>query len=245
MKIFVPSRGRFDAPKNGVGKICPDATWIVSESEKDDYKVPAKRKIVVPDDRQLHTEKCNFVLENFDAEKEPVVIIDDDITSCVCMVGRKSRRYTDPKTIRAILESTAIVSREAGAKLFAFWPNLPNPTFFHANKFINFKILCCRPWGVHSNDLRMDESLVVHTDFDFTMQHLLKNRYVWADTRFYFEEKYRGQKYEKGGLQMVRTSEVEAEAQKKLKKKWGGCIRLSKKGGIRTETFAIAVNRKQ
>lgn len=245
VKTIIASRGRPWAVDEGAGAMFPDAIWVLCESEAKDYNVPEKNKLIHSDDKPLQTQKLNLAMRTF--KTGTLLLVDDDCIGCFCLVGRKSRKITRPSEIMNIITSTAIVSKEAGCKLFGFRP-IANPisgsySSYAANAFVNFKAPIFPPMGVHSRDIFFDENLASHDDLDFTMRHLLKHRIIWCDNRFHFLQK--GVAQTKGGLMNVRTEEQETREKDILEKRWGRHLRMEKKKGVRMESASILVSRKQ
>ena len=81
--------------------------------------------------------------------------------------------------------------------------------------------------GVIGKSIRYDRSLTYGEDIDLTMKHLLRNRIVYIDNRFYFDF---GKAWgNQGGLQGIRTSEIETRDRARLQRRWGRYVRLGER----------------
>jgi len=92
-------------------KLFPSATLVVPESEAADY---AAIRSNAPRSR-MPSRAClpvrNWILSHFQADA--IVMLDDDITACVCMVSLRCRKLSPDETL-AMLTNTAWCARGAG-----------------------------------------------------------------------------------------------------------------------------------
>lgn len=220
LDIIIPSRGRAYIAEE-THKRLPSAVWVVPESQADQYKSTGVNVVVCPDDVDGHngiSKKRQWILDNLGGPKKSIVMIDDDLDFVRMNVGKKTRKTKDPDEIRAILESTALVSKEAGSYAFGFGMTA-NPLYFWPHFPFIFASPMCGVIGQHHNDIRFDSNIKSREDFDYSLQIFLKKRFIWIDNRFFF---YFGKMFQnRGGLQSIRTRDGDDADLAYLKKKWG------------------------
>ena len=71
----------------------------------------------------------NWIVQRF--TEEAIVMLDDDITACVCMVSLRCRKLSPDETL-AMLENSAYCARGAGARLFG-WHQRSDPRLLQRN----------------------------------------------------------------------------------------------------------------
>ena len=87
------------------------------ESEVEQYRHTALEIRTIPDEVAGISAVRNWVLRHFD--EDAIVMLDDDISACVCMVSLRCRRLS-PEEALAMLENSAWCARGAGARLFGW-----------------------------------------------------------------------------------------------------------------------------
>ena len=74
----------------------------------------------------------NWILRHF--TEDAIVMLDDDITACVCMVSLRCRKLSTDETL-AMLENSAYCARGAGARLFG-WHQRSDPRLLAAQRSV-------------------------------------------------------------------------------------------------------------
>jgi hypothetical protein len=84
--------------------------------------------------------------------------------------------------------------------------------------------LCAGCFGIIGRKIGFDTNLLIRQDVDLTLQVLNDYRIIFADMRFYFD--FGGVGEGKGGLQGIRSSEIQDTTDAYLKNKWGDSVDL-------------------
>jgi hypothetical protein len=130
-----------------------------------------------------------------------------------------------PSSQRIIFNSVQICV-DLGIQRFG-WSRSPNPALTLGHDPIRFCAPCMGAVGVIGKHIRYDRSLTYGEDVDFTLKHILRNRIVYIDNRFYF---HFGKAWgNRGGLQGIRTNEIESSDRLRLQQRWGRYVRLGEK----------------
>ena len=184
LRLVIMSRSR---PRSiNSHRLFPSATLLVPESELTDYAHVALEKVTIPDDVTGVSAVRNWILRRF--TEDAIVMLDDDITACVCMVSLRCRKLSTDETL-AMLENSAYCARGAGARLFG-WHQRSDPRLLQRND----------PFGVHhwvggavgvvrdanGGVPKWDELLKCKCDIDATLEELMVMRLVWNEARFCF-----------------------------------------------------------
>ena len=165
----------------------------------------------------------NWTLRRF--PEEAVVMLDDDISACVCMVSLRCRRLSPEETL-AMVGNTAWCARGAGARLFG-WHQRSDPRLlqrndpFGVNHWVGGAVGVVR--GPDGSVPRWDELLKCKCDIDATLQELLDNRLVWNEARFCFVQE---RDKNLGGNSLFRSAGRIAAEKRHLKRKWQAHIRF-------------------
>ena len=116
------------------------------------------------------------------------LMLDDDISACVCMVSLRCRKLSIAETI-AMLENSAWCARGAGARLFG-WHQRSDPRLLQRNDPFGVNHWVGGAVGVVRDENggvpKWDELLKCKCDIDATLQELMDNRLVWNEARFCF-----------------------------------------------------------
>ena len=218
MRVVVPSKGRSQTIRKHTLALFPDATVLVDEAEADEYaKVVDAGSLLTHAGLTPVVRILNWVLDN--VHDDVVVIVDDDVTALVAMVGWRPRRYHEPDVARQVLESAAQCTIDAGLGLFGFNQNL-NPLYFQ-EPFLLSRWVGGVIGFVGDHGLRYDENCALHEDADLALQALLRHRVIWCENRWHFEAL---RFTNPGGNTGYRTAAREAEERAYLKAKWGRYI---------------------
>jgi len=221
LRLVVLSRGRGRSITSH--RLFPTATLLVPAGEAADYAHTGLAIETIPDAIGGISAVRNWTLRRF--TEDAVVMLDDDITACVCMVSLRCRRLSPEETL-AMLENSAWCARGAGARLFG-WHQRSDPRLLQRND----------PFGVHhwvggavgvvrgpdGSAPRWDELLKCKCDIDATLQELLDNRLVWNEARFCFVQE---RDKNLGGNSLFRSAERIAAEKRHLKRKWQAHIRF-------------------
>ena len=158
-----------------------------------------------------------WVLEHVDADC--VVFCDDDIKRCVCLVGRRPRIIRTKDAIRQILENSAEICGESGGSLFSYAITANILDFVPMDP-----LHLSKGGGAVKGVFRkpgcgfFDPELIYHIDADLALTALLKQRFVYKDTRFCFEAHLQANW---GGSQDLFGPERYKKDVRYLTRKWG------------------------
>ena len=86
-------------------RLFPSATLLVPESELAEYvHIPLAEKVTVPDTIMGISLLRNWIIKRFN--EDSIIMLDDDISACVCMVSLRCRKLS-PDEIIAMLTNAA------------------------------------------------------------------------------------------------------------------------------------------
>lgn len=221
MKIVIPSRRRSKTIVRETLALVPHAYVIVDETERDDYHgLTKKNRLWTHPSLPNFPHIANHVLDEHPGE--PIVLLGDDHTNVVSMVGWSARKI-NRRDIDRLLYNAANCAHDAGAKLFGFGRNA-NPITFEPMRPYRLAQWVTSPIGfLPGHELRYDERLPLMGDVDISLQSLLKHRIVWFDGRFCFVGKALNNA---GGTAHQRSAAAFARERELLKEKWGKYIRF-------------------
>jgi hypothetical protein len=218
-EIFAPSYKR--AIGKSTHKILPDVTYVVSESEKDDYLKSGEhnRFWFVPPSAQGNLCRIrNYILDNSKSKK--ILLLDDDHTR----FGRWENNKRTVVDTEQIMEFIADMFELCDQGDFKFWGVLPNNDNMSYRNHTPYSLSSYvgGPWqGFNDCALRYDENLPLKEDYDMTLQVLNKYRKLLRANYFIY---YPKQHNNTGGCAVYRNTIREVEQLKLLKKKWGSRI---------------------
>lgn len=187
--------------------------------------------------------KKNWILDYAKSLKYDVVFfIDDDYEMLYCNGSGMSRKISDPDAIYQVIESHAILARDAKSPLFTFH-NIPDIRRYAKHSPISlFTTFKRGNFGVWlDSKLRFDERFVIHEDIDIGLQALMEYRIILSDNRYAFA--LANEMGATGGLAGVRTSEKQRLAVEALRSKWGAEL-LKDKGrswAERLKNYTVSV----
>ena len=205
-------------------KLFPSATLLVPESELSDYAhIPLAEKLTVPDAIQGISSLRNEVLRRF--KEDAIIMLDDDISACVCMVSLRCRKLS-PEEALAMITNSAWCARGAGARLIG-WHQRSDPRLLQRNDPFGINHWVGGAVGVvrdeHGGVPKWDELLKCKCDIDASLQELLDNRIVWNEARFCFVQE---RDKNLGGNSLFRSAERIATEKRHLKRKWKAHIKF-------------------
>lgn len=218
-EIYSPSYRRADLVITH--HLLPRLTYVVAESEAEDYRKRGLRVWAVPDKVQGNVARIrNYILDQ--APTKRLMLVDDDIKR----IGRMSATSKKivilaPHEIEHHFAAAFQLCADGG---FRFWGVniLPDRKAYKANTPFSFTSPILGPvQGFNNLDLRYDESLPLKEDYDLSLQVLNKYRRV---LRINFLCYFCHQNEITGGCAANRTIEREKEQLRKLREKWGSRI---------------------
>jgi hypothetical protein len=222
LRLVIMSRSRPRAITSH--RLFPSATLVVPESETDAYAhIPLPEKVTIPDAVTGVSAVRNWIVSRF--PDDAIVMLDDDISACVCMVSLRCRKLSPEETL-AMLENSAICARGAGARLFG-WHQRSDPRLLQRND----------PFGVHhwvggavgmvrdanGGAPKWDELLKCKCDIDASLTELMVTRLVFNEARFCFVQE---RDKNLGGNSLFRSAERIAAEKRYLKSKWKSHMRF-------------------
>lgn len=194
---------------NLVGK----ATWYVGEGEGLEYRAGGATKVV--ESGGLVASR-NRPLDDAFALGLPCIEISDDLTRFSFLSEKKAKPVNFPAVLSWMMDQ----NKSGNAKLIGVAPTA-NPYFGSDN--IKTKAFCVGDFFMAwPSEPRFDERASLKEDYDFTCQHLQK--YGEVARHDYILATF-GHRTNKGGAVDYRTAELEQEAIKYLKTKWGDRIK--------------------
>ena len=221
LRLVIMSRSRPRAITSH--RLFPSATLVVPESERADYAHVPLEKVTIPDDVTGVSAVRNWIVKHFN--DDALVMLDDDITACVCMVSLRCRKLSTVETL-AMLENSAYCARGAGARLFG-WHQRSDPRLLQRNDPFSVHHWVGGAVGVvrdaNGGVPKWDELLKCKCDIDATLEELMVTRLVFNEARFCFVQE---RDKNLGGNSLFRSAERIAAEKRYLKRKWKSHIRF-------------------
>jgi len=200
-------------------RLFPTATLVVPETERGDYAHVPLETFTVPDDLKGISILRNWIIRRF--PEDVVVMLDDDLSACMCMVALKVRKLSIAET-EQMIRNTAQCAYGAGARVFG-WHQRSDPRLLQRNDPFGVHHWVGGAVGVIGKAPRWDELLKCKCDIDATLTELLENRLVWNEARFCFVQE---RDKNLGGNSLFRSAERIAAEKRYLQKKWRAHIRF-------------------
>ena len=204
-------------------RLFPSATLLVPAGEAADYAHTGLAVETIPDEVAGISAVRNWTLRRFG--EDALIMLDDDISACVCMVSLRCRRLSPDETL-AMIENAAICARGAGARLFG-WHQRSDPRLLQRNDPFGVNHWVGGAVGVVRDEAggvpKWDELLKCKCDIDATLQELMDRRLVWNEARFCFVQE---RDKNLGGNSLFRSAERVAAEKRHLKRKWKAHIRF-------------------
>ena len=192
-------------------------------SEANDYARTGLEIETIPDEVAGISAVRNWILSRF--PEQAIIMLDDDITACVCMVSLRCRKLSPEETL-AMIENSAWCARGAGARLFG-WHQRSDPRLLQRNDPFGVNHWVGGAVGVVRDRAgevpQWDELLKCKCDIDATLRELMVSRLVWNEARFCFVQE---RDKNLGGNSLFRSEERIAAEKRHLKRKWKAHIRF-------------------
>jgi hypothetical protein len=166
-----------------------------------------------------------WILDNI--AEEVVFMADDDVYEFACMVGSQARNITDPEAIMSVIEQTAWVAKKLGTVVFSYSHTIDTRHFKSNHPFSFTGYANGFQMGIIGRTIRFDAALDTKQDIDYSLQALLRYRFIWRDMRFAFRNSQWFQR--PGGNSTVRTQETVDRDIRRLKMKWGPAVEIDHK----------------
>ena len=188
IKILCPSKGR----SNNVRTLqfIPDLSLVVPENEADEYKknYPNTEVLGVPSSLKGITKTRQWILDRY--RDIDIFMIDDDV---VCLRKNYAFGKDDPTTISdvvaisEIINQTAYIAKEIGAKVFSF-SKIRNPLEYNAfQPIVHTGYMNASFCGfLQGHDLSYDLNLSEGEDHYISCLTIYKHRYCLIDNRYSF-----------------------------------------------------------
>jgi hypothetical protein len=166
-----------------------------------------------------------WVIEQF----ESVFMLDDDVYAVCRMFEDISTKVkiTDPLTVYEIIQSSAAVARDLGAKVFGFSSYRDPVNYLSQNPIRMSAYLNASFCGfLKDHNLYYNLDIPEAEDYWISLLCVFKHRYLYQDTRYSFFTKanFVGE----GGMASDRTQDKMIESTVQLKKYFGDVVNLKR-----------------
>lgn len=222
IKVVCPSKGRSDNVRTL--KLIPNLTIIVPHDEVDAYKAnyPDTEVIGTPKGVKGITPTRQWILDHF----EECFMIDDDVTDVrknYAFGKEESAHIDDVDTIEEIINDTAFIAKEIGAKVFSF-SKIRNPLEYDSfHPIVHTGYMNASFCGfLKGHGLSYDMNLSEGEDHYISCMTIFMHRYCLIDNRYSFITD--GNFTAIGGCNDYRTRESMKKNTIYLKKLFGDCI---------------------
>lgn len=217
IKLFAPSYKR---PKGVTTQAyLPECTYVVAESEAEEYLAEGHRLWAVPDTAQGNVCRIrNYILDHADAYQ--IVLLDDDLSHIARWENCKEQKLSNDQTMEFI-ENGFNLADEFDARLWGINVSYDKGTYREYTPFsLNSPVL--GPFQACNRlNLRYDERLPLKEDYDLSLQVLNKYRKILRLNMYFYICK---QHTNPGGCASYRTIQREQSQFNCLQKKWGSKI---------------------
>jgi hypothetical protein len=256
--VVITSMGR---PANAahILKLFPDAKFYVDEAERDDYLPYMEGKedqFCGHPSLRGQQRAMQFAWQREDADA--ILFCDDDLEYVQSLVNTwprkgKDARYSDPDDLAQMIENGYDMLCDMGVHLYG-WNKQPHPLAYNNcepysfTRLVQGAVLLRRGSGFNFDE-KTD-----HWDADIVLYHIMKDRFLFKDCRFYWHFGF--ESGNEGGNQSVMTSEMWNMQRGYMQDKWGKyftvggssvAARVRGSGGSKAgaqEAFGVSVARK-
>jgi hypothetical protein len=223
-------------------RLLADFVVAVPESQANDYRAIVADKVLThPDSVKGLTPKLNWLLDKFENE-DALLFLDDDlvgVTRCFTSPGESGgATMREPELIHALVEQTAQMAQDIGAKLFGWEANNGAIRYYTGLKpfMLTGYINGCAIGFLKGHGLRYDTRIVAKNDFDICAMNAYRHRYLFKNCRYTFiqKETFVG----RGGQSAFRNSQTEKRDVALLKEKYGDLFNFGGFSGTRKRDYA-------
>jgi hypothetical protein len=242
--IVVPSRKRVHNMAV-IRYLLPTAIICVDEREVDDYarRVP-KQNLLLHPPMDGKPRIMNWLMDE-PSLAETLIVIDDDFCRVLTTMG-KVRSITNAQDILALLENAARNCRDLELTTFCF-SRTANPAMLKSDvRPLRAVHPVTNVFGVMGAARRrkFDTAIVGRSDFDWTLETLLHDRLVYADTRFFFDcgRVFAG----RGGMVGLVSPDAFKNSTQLIANKWGSSVSFKPPGFVKkksVDSMSIRVSR--
>ena len=163
----------------------------------------------------------NFALEHAFKENKICVQLSDDIKKV-----KLNKNFFKDKEVKLDEAIDDIINKFKKIDGVCLMGVPPTDNYFFANKLVAENKFCIGDMlFVKPNELRFDEQLTLKEDYDYTLQHIRKNKVLRYQKYLFTFEHYSN----KGGAVDVRDDKEEQRNIRILKSKWGEKVRMNTK----------------
>lgn len=213
-KIYSPSYKRAEICKTH--KYLPQVTYVVRESEAEDYKKVHDNLWIVPDSAQGNIARIrNYILDN--APEDNIILMDDDIKYFGRFNGNKHKKLDSGEVTDMIMEGIQLAD-DLDIKLWGLNLLQDKGAYREYTPFGTCQMVLGPFCGHRNNDIRYDERIYLKEDYDMSLQVLNKYRKTLRMNMYHY---VCDQATLKGGCAESRNVQREMEHIEMLQKKWG------------------------
>ena len=185
IKIAIPSHNRTNITTLELLSEFPREDiyiFVNDEEQRNKYKEVHKFLNVIQSNTKGIQQARNYILDFFGNDTE-VLMLDDDIEKFLTLEGgvknfkiqKKLNEMTNTQ-VKEFVEKGFEVARKNNVKLWGIYP-VENP-FYMSAKLDNKGFIIGSFSGIIVDDIRMDNNLQLKEDYDYTLQHIIKNKKV-------------------------------------------------------------------
>lgn len=234
MIVAVPSKGRAGQSRT-VDLLGSRATLFVPEIEADSYRAcyPGHTVVDVPMSVRGITATRNWILDN--AGDEHVVMIDDDVRLHGWTELRDETSRKQSLTANEWVDEWAklfSVTESMGYRIWGVATDGATRAIYPWKPFLWRSYITASCMGIiNDGRTRFDESFPVKEDYELTLRCLVEDGGVVAARYLYWVNQHWGGRG--GGCVDYRTQQMEADAIRRLQRKYPGMVRQVHRGGSR------------
>ncbi len=224
LKTVILSRSRFK--DISTHKLLRNFDLVVPESQVEEYAKTVKNAdaiVPIPDDVLGLGAVRNWIMSHYD--EEILIMLDDDIKNFVSLLQLKPEKIEDIDVIECILFNCAQNCVDAGLSLFSFNQCTTDVLKYQHSKPFNLCSWVGTVIGIVGRNFTFTEINKLKVDADYSLKVLLKERIVWIEQRFSFQN-IRDKNI--GGNTEFRTQQAIEDEISFLEEKWKKHIKISR-----------------
>lgn len=222
--VCIPSKGR--AGIVSTTQFFNSVYIFVPEDEVKEYRVYERtghKVIGVPLSIRGITATRNFILDWVKEQGFKYHIqIDDDVEYFYYFENTEKIIKTDKDWIDWLITRFFILIEDMGVYLWGLSLGPDKKFYREYSPFSLVSVIGANLFGIKDNPIRFDERLKVKEDYDYALMHLYRYGRVVRSNKYGVKVKHYSNR---GGCVSYRTAEVEEEAYRILRKKWGKIIK--------------------